>query len=101
MDLKYLAQNPELAMNSGAVITICLMIGDMLYCVNLGDCRAVLCRDSTALNLSVDHKASSTHEQNRIKKSGGYMYNNRVFGRLAVTRSIGDFDLKGYWDDQM
>jgi serine/threonine protein phosphatase PrpC len=63
-------------------------------CANVGDARAVLCRNSQAIDLSVDQKASRPDEQERIKQAGGYIVFGRVFGRLAVTRAFGDFDLK-------
>lgn len=63
-------------------------------CANVGDARAVLCRNGKAVDLSVDHKASRADEQERIKKQGGYIVFGRVLGRLAVTRAFGDFDCK-------
>ena len=66
----------------------------MLYCVNLGDCRTVLCRNGRAVNLSVDHKANLKPEVDRIKKMGGYVSLGRIFGRLMITRAFGDFELK-------
>ena len=70
------------------------MIGNKLVCANVGDARALLCRDNKAIDLSVDHKASREDEQERIKKQGGYIVFGRVLGRLAVTRAFGDFDCK-------
>ena len=49
--------DPEQSKTSGAVCVSVLIIGNMLYCVNLGDCRAVLSRNGKALDLSQDHKA--------------------------------------------
>ena len=71
-----------------------LIIGNKLVCANVGDARAVLCRNGKALDLSLDHKASRHDEQERIKKQGGYIVFGRVLGRLAVTRAFGDFDCK-------
>lgn len=75
----------------GSTAVVCLIIGTELVCINLGDARAVLCRDGKAVDLSVDHKASRKDEQERIKSQGGFIIFGRVFGRLAVTRSFGDF----------
>jgi serine/threonine protein phosphatase PrpC len=47
-----------------------------------------------ALRITVDHKASCGDEIKRILAGGGMIYNNRVAGALAVTRSIGDLDFK-------
>ena len=99
MDEAFLHCYPEVAKTSGAVLTTCLIVGKMLYCVNLGDCRAVIFRDGKALNLSVDHKATLPTEVERIKKLGGFVYGGRIFGRLAVSRAIGDYDLKKQKDE--
>ena len=72
----------------------CFIIGNQIYCINLGDCRAVLCRNGKAIDLSQDHKASNQSEINRVKLRGGVVIGGRVSGRLAVTRAFGDHDLK-------
>ena len=78
----------------GAVATTCILLGNMLYCINLGDCRSVLCRNGQAINLSIDHKATLKSEIMRVEALGGYVTNGRVFGRLMITRAFGDFELK-------
>ena len=69
-------------------------MGQKLICANLGDARAVLCRDGRYVELSQDYKASRKDEQERIKSQGGYIVFGRVLGRLAVTRAFGDFECK-------
>ncbi|KAI8925541.1 phosphatase 2C-like domain-containing protein [Entophlyctis helioformis] len=66
----------------------------VLYTANVGDARAVLCRDGTAVRLSYDHKGSDQQEARRILEAGGFVMNNRVNGVLAVTRSLGDLSMK-------
>ena len=62
---------------------------------NLGDSRAILgSADGSAIRITKDHKASDPAEQERVKAAGGMIYNNRVNGVLAVTRALGDYDLK-------
>ena len=65
-----------------------------LIIANLGDTRAVLLKGEKALRMTVDHKANSADEIKRILEGGGLIYNNRVAGALAVTRSVGDLDFK-------
>jgi serine/threonine protein phosphatase PrpC len=72
----------------------------MLYCINVGDSRAILCRRGRAIDLSRDHSASTnTKEKKRVKESGGVIVGGRLGGRLAVTRAFGDFDLKVKLDE--
>lgn len=94
LDKEFFDRNLEASKQCGAVATMCILIGNFLYCVNLGDCRSVLCREGRAVNLSVDHKATLPSEVERIKKVGGYVSQGRLFGRLMITRAFGDFELK-------
>ena len=71
-----------------------MIVGNKLYCANVGDARGILCRNGKAIDLSVDHKAKRADEQERIKSQGGYIVYGRVLGRLAISRSFGDFDCK-------
>ncbi|KAJ3044316.1 Protein phosphatase 2C 1 [Rhizophlyctis rosea] len=66
----------------------------VLYTANVGDARAVLSRDGQAVRLSYDHKGSDSQEARRIQDAGGFVMNNRVNGVLAVTRSLGDINMK-------
>ncbi|GAB5591732.1 mgpp2cl-1 [Umbelopsis nana] len=68
----------------------------ILYTANVGDARAVLCRNGQAVRLSYDHKGSDANEAKRIIDLGGFMMNNRVNGVLAVTRSLGDHTMKEF-----
>ncbi|EIW72968.1 hypothetical protein TREMEDRAFT_37088 [Tremella mesenterica DSM 1558] len=68
----------------------------VLYTANVGDARAVLCRDGKAVRLTYDHKGSDTQEAKRIMDAGGFVMNNRVNGVLAVTRSLGDASMKEF-----
>jgi serine/threonine protein phosphatase PrpC len=90
-DLLYQQAEPHKCRVCGSTAVVCLIIGTQLICINLGDARAVMCRNQTALDLSVDYKASRKDEQERIKSQGGFIIFGRVFGRLAVTRAFGDF----------
>ncbi|KAH8926463.1 protein serine/threonine phosphatase 2C [Atractiella rhizophila] len=67
-----------------------------LYTANVGDARAVLCRNGKAVRLTYDHKGSDAQEAKRIMDAGGFVMNNRVNGVLAVTRSLGDSSMKEF-----
>jgi len=61
----------------------------VIYSANVGDTRAVLIRRGEPLRLTHDHRCSDPAEVKRIKDAGGYIFNRRVGGTLAVTRALG------------
>lgn len=89
-----------------------LMDGLLLYLVNVGDCRAVMCRGGQGIALTSDHKPNRPDEQKRIEKAGGFVGKiagiARVYSAagaglalehetstyLAVSRAFGDRSLK-------
>ncbi|XP_056135814.1 protein phosphatase 1K, mitochondrial [Lampris incognitus] len=99
--LKHFHLSPSATgLNAGSTATVALLRdGIELVVGSVGDSRAMLCRKGKALKLTVDHTPERKDEKERIKKSGGFVTWNslgqpQVNGRLAMTRSIGDFDLK-------
>ena len=71
----------------------------MLYAANAGDARAVLSvttkdGDLIAQRLTKDHTPTTPREIDRIRRSGGSVFNGRVNGSLAVSRALGDHGLK-------
>lgn len=77
------------------VMPIASNLRRVLYCANAGDSRAVLCKDGKAERLTYDHKGSDKAEAKRIRDTqGGYVLFERALGILAVTRSLGDSDMK-------
>ncbi|KAH0693151.1 hypothetical protein KY285_020248 [Solanum tuberosum] len=85
---------------SGACCVTALIEGKEIIISNLGDCRAVLCRNGVAEALSSDHRAEREDERKRIEDKGGYVELHkggwRVHGVLTVSRSIGDAHLKDW-----
>lgn len=85
---------PETVGSTAVVSVIC---SSHIIVANCGDSRAVLCRGKQAMPLSVDHKPNREDEYARIEAAGGKViqWNGyRVFGVLAMSRSIGDRYLK-------
>ncbi|ESO09908.1 hypothetical protein HELRODRAFT_73137 [Helobdella robusta] len=91
--------NPQF---SGTTATVCLIRNGYDLCVaHVGDTRATLCRSNRAIRLTQDHKPDLRREMDRIIKcNGSFSWSSfgksRVNGRLEMTRSIGDQDLKPF-----
>jgi protein phosphatase 1L len=72
----------------------------ILWIVNVGDSRAVLCNKSgEAVQLSVDHKPNLPEEKKRIEQLGGVIKFDGSDWRvksLSVSRSFGDLDCCPY-----
>ncbi|OQR91917.1 protein phosphatase 2C [Achlya hypogyna] len=67
---------------------------DKMYCVNVGDSRALLLRNERVIQISRDHRCSDVEEKAYITDRGGFIQNDRTFGQLTVTRAFGDADIK-------
>jgi len=61
---------------SGSCAIVCLIVGEMLYCANVGDSRAFMSveRGKKVVALSRDHKPNDEDEQKRILSNGGKIY---------------------------
>jgi len=79
---------------SGCAAVVACIIGGWIWCANVGDSRALLCRDGKAVQLSLDHKPDRDDEAQRIESAGGFVSFRRVLGRLAVSRAFGDEEYK-------
>ncbi|CAL1289921.1 unnamed protein product [Larinioides sclopetarius] len=90
------------ASQAGTTATVCLLRNSVeLVIGHVGDSRALLCRNGETKRLTTDHTADLKSEKERILKSKGTINTDNigrhlVNGRLAMTRSIGDLDLKPY-----
>ncbi|XP_010471312.1 PREDICTED: protein phosphatase 2C 16-like [Camelina sativa] len=83
----------------GSTAVVALVCSSHIVVSNCGDSRAVLFRGKEAMPLSVDHKPDREDEYARIENAGGKVIQwqgARVFGVLAMSRSLGDRYLKPY-----
>ena len=99
---QYMEQELRILRTKAGSTAVCALVdkdAHMLYIANLGDSRAVLGTVQngkvTPTQLSTDHKATSPQEADRIEAAGGFVFHKRVYGTLAVSRALGDFELKG------
>eukprot|EP00803_Ostreobium_quekettii_P002590 evm.model.scf_3622.1 EVM.evm.TU.scf_3622.1 scf_3622:4301-6528(-) len=77
---------------SGTTALVAAVVGCRLLVANVGDCRAVLARRGRAIELTRDHRPSSTAERRRIEEAGGYVDpEGYLCGDLGVSRALGDF----------
>ena len=67
-----------------------------ISCANVGDSKCYLIKRNSIMKISKDHNCNDKEEVERVKKNGGMVFNNRVFGSLMLTRSIGDREMKNY-----
>jgi protein phosphatase 1L len=66
---------------------------------NVGDSRCIICRDTIAIPLTVDHKPMMPVEKRRIEKLGGNIYfdgNDYRIKDLSVSRAFGDLNVEPY-----
>jgi serine/threonine protein phosphatase PrpC len=94
--------------DSGSTAGVVLLVGDMVYCANVGDTEVVVggrggsssgACDSISINvLSTMHKPSFIAERKRVEDAGGFvtLFSGvaRVCGILAVSRAFGNFNLQ-------
>ncbi|CAI9753743.1 unnamed protein product [Fraxinus pennsylvanica] len=81
----------------GSTAVVAVLCSSHIVVANCGDSRAVLYRGKKTIALSIDHKPNREDEYARIEASGGKVIpwnGHRVFGVLAMSRSIGDRFLK-------
>ncbi|XP_043912144.1 protein phosphatase 1K, mitochondrial-like [Protopterus annectens] len=87
---------------SGTTATVALLHNESeVVIASVGDSPAVLCREGNAVRLTEDHTPRRKDEKHRIRQFGGFVqWNNAgepyVNGKLAMTRSIGDIQLKPF-----
>ena len=98
------------AKEAGSTATMLLHIPPMAYLINIGDSRTLLAKKRqnggySLCKATVDHKPDQTQEYNRIVQTGGKVTHEidddaRVDGVLAMSRAIGDHELKYHTTQQ-
>lgn len=83
----------------GSTALCMILCNNRLTIANIGDSRAILCRDGKPHALTSDQVADRVDERERIQASGHILKQHEGEWRvgsvgLAVTRSIGDLDMK-------
>ena len=81
---------------SGSTASTLVITPDYLYICHVGDSRIISVKSNQIKQLTVDHKPNEPKEFRRIRKAGNSVRMSGVYrvGPLAVSRSIGDLDIK-------
>jgi protein phosphatase 1L len=74
-------------LTSGVVVCAVLIRNGVMHVANIGDCRAILCRDDQVLQLTVDHTIADPCERGRVE---GLVSAEGCVKGLMVTRSMGN-----------
>ena len=82
------------AENCGSTGTIVIVNNNSLYCANVGDSKCFYISKNNVMQISEDHNCTNQKEREELKKKGVLIFQNRVFGCLALTRTFGDNALK-------
>ena len=93
-----------ITVHCGCTADVVLITDTEIICANAGDSRCVLAilepgegdEDDKylAMDMSRDHKPDMQSEEDRIKRAGGFVKNNRVDDELNLGRSLGDLMYK-------
>lgn len=85
--------NPR-AKDAGTTAVVVVLTQTHLVLANVGDSRVVCRRTALPAFATCDHKPTTAAEKARIKKAGGMVRFKRVNGVFAVSRALGDFEMK-------
>jgi len=67
-----------------------------LICANIGDSCGYLITKSKISQITKSHKCEDPSEVQRIRDNGGIVFQGRIFGKLILTRTLGDKEMKKY-----
>ena len=83
---------PTLSLTEDASGTFLLQVQDRIFCANVGNALAVMCRDGKAMLVACDHSTwNNAHEIWRIKTAGGFIdsEDGSVCSALGLSKSFG------------
>ena len=100
-------KNDKLVVDVGSTATIILIyynnidkekknVERFLICANVGDSNGYLLNKKYIKLITKRHNCDDMLEVKRIKDQGGIVFQGRIFGKLILTRTIGDKEMKKY-----
>ena len=81
-------------LNNTTAINTIFQTSSLIIMINCGDTKSFLARDGKVFCETIDHKPETEYEKERIHRTGGFLKNGRINGKLNVSRAFGDFALK-------
>jgi len=85
----------------GGSTALCTVIHNkQIYTGNMGDSRAVIFQKGSFSSLNNLHDFLNENERKAVEERGGTLFNNRLEGELALSRSIGDINFKAYMSNE-
>ena len=84
----------------GSTCTLCFIMkyktNRIVYVSNIGDSHCYIVSNKKATRLTAEHKCDNEEEVARLKEKNALIFQNRMFGQLALTRAFCDRKLKPY-----
>ncbi|KAL7721567.1 Protein phosphatase 2C-2 [Entamoeba marina] len=90
--------NETVGDGSGSTAVTVVLKDRWMIVGNVGDSECLVVNTKYGVEhevVTVKHTAKDEAEKKRMKENGGYVFNGRVYGSLAVSRSLGDKSYKG------
>ena len=84
----------EQAENCGSTAVVVVVNNNNIYCANVGDSKCFYLNKNNVVQLTEDHNCKNEKEKEELKKKGILIFQNRVFGSLSLTRTMGDLEFK-------
>jgi len=97
MHEEWIRSGGESLKNSGSTAVTVFIQSNQIICANVGDSRAILCREGEVKFLSRDQRPSRIDEKKRLEE-GGIKLNHKCVEingyLLSTSRTLADFELK-------
>lgn len=78
-----------IANTMGTTANVVFIEGSHFYVANVGDSYSVMYKNKEAIKLNKEHKTTDPTENERVYMSGCRIINDRVEGKLNLTRALG------------
>lgn len=73
LDENFYKKGDKMSSKCGSTAVVVFIMGNHIFCANIGDSRAALCRSGKVINLSYDHKPQRPDEVERIQNNQGFI----------------------------